>query len=518
MDDSHQLNVDTPWQKLSTIAILYFVMRSLRSVLGNIVYLIPVIAYSYSNMQAQPHIWLPAILLLCLLLLLSALWSFKVYRFRLSNKVLEIQSGIFNKKHLNLPFERIQNVKIEQPIYYRLTGYACLQLDTAGSAKQEAKLVALPLGVAEQLKRQILDTTSEHCQVQGSDSKDVNAEVAPTANIKKEQVINKRSLTDLILHGITNNRVWLVLGGLSPFYNDIANIVNQELVSYGLNMQEMFNLQTQSFMQIGIYALSIGLIILLTFLSLSVISAIISFYGYTLSKVENRYIRRSGLFTKHEVSMPLSRLQLIIQKQDWLDVVLKRVNLNLEQISGQLKQSEPSASSNKIIVPSITLQQSQELIKDIYPNNQLFETSYSPISSFYLVRYIGYYLFPLFCIAETIAMIEQKMFFALLALAFMLLASAIVYLRWRRWGYAFDDTYIYLRRGLLGVDYYCFAQYKIQQCQFRQSLMMKKRGLATNKYVLASGSLTLPMLPESIALKLINHCLLQVESSKRSWM
>jgi len=34
----------------------------------------------------------------------------------------------------------------------------------------------------------------------------------------------------------------------------------------------------------------------------SVTGAIFSFYGYTLSKVEGRYIRRSGLFTKHEVS------------------------------------------------------------------------------------------------------------------------------------------------------------------------------------------------------------------------
>ncbi|MDP5041088.1 MAG: PH domain-containing protein, partial [Paraglaciecola sp.] len=137
--------VANDWQKLSPIAIVSFVMKIIRGVFANIVYLIPALAYSYSNIIAYPYIWLPILLISFTALLLGAFWSFQVYRFRLSDNVLEIRSGLFRKKHVNLPFERIQNVKIEQPLYYRLTGYACLQLDTAGSAKQEAQLVALPL-------------------------------------------------------------------------------------------------------------------------------------------------------------------------------------------------------------------------------------------------------------------------------------------------------------------------------------------------------------------------------------
>jgi putative membrane protein len=517
-EHASQLKIDAPWQRLSPIAILYFAMQIMRNALGNIVYLIPIIAYSYSSMREHPLIWLPAIAVLFLFLLLGAFWSFQVYRFRLSNKVVEIRSGIFSKKHLNLPFERIQNVKIEQPIYYRATGFACLQLDTAGSVKQEAKLVALPLILAEQLKQQILDNTPAINEAQHADGATTDGDKIRPSSANNEHIINQRSLADLILHGITNNRIWILLGGLAPFYDDIAAKLNQGMMTYGINIKDMFSLQTHSLLQVGFYALSLTLIIVFVLMLFSVTGAIFSFYGYTLSKVEGRYIRRSGLFTKHEVSMPLSRLQLVIQKQDWLDVVLKRVNLKLEQMNAQLKQLDSSGANSKIIVPSITLQQSQALIKDMYPNNQLFSIAFAPISAFYLLRYIGYFLAPLFCIFATIMMIQQNWAATALGFALFLLASACVYLRWRRWGYAFDNNFIYLRRGLLGVDYYCFPAFKVQQCQFTQSVMMKRRQLASNKYVLASGSITLPMLPESIAFSMLDSCLYQVESSQRSWM
>ncbi|WP_340678143.1 PH domain-containing protein [Paraglaciecola sp.] len=517
-DLASQLKVDAPWQRLSPIAILYFVMQIARNALGNIVYLIPIFAYSYSSMREHPLIWLPTIAVLSILLLLGAFWSFQVYRFRLSNKVVEIRSGIFSKKHLNLPFERIQNVKIEQPIYYRVTGFACLQLDTAGSAKQEAKLVALPLMLAEQLKQQILDNTPEHNEAPNSASADGLAEIVQPSSVNNEQIINRRSLADLILHGITNNRIWLFLGGLAPFYDDITGKINQGMMTYGVNFKEMFSLQTHSVMQVGLYALSLTLTIMFILMLFSVIGAIVSFYGYTLSKVEGRYIRRSGLFTKHEVSMPLSRLQLVIQKQDWLDVILKRVNLRLEQINAQVKQPDSSAANSKIIVPSITSQQSQDLIKDMYPNNQLFNIAFLPISGFYLLRYIGYFLLPLFCIFASTTIIKHNWAAAALGLGLFLLSSACIYLRWRRWGVAFDEQYVYIRRGLIGTDYYCFPAYKVQQSQLKQSVMMKKRQLASVKLILASGSVTVPLLSEAMAYKLINSCLYKVESNRISWM
>jgi putative membrane protein len=514
------------WQVLSPIAILYFTASIFKHLFGNLIYLIPALAVSYKSIIEHPFIWLPLILVAFSLLTLFAFVSFKVYRYRLTTDNIEIRSGIFSKKYLNLPFSRVQNVKIEQPIYYRLTGHACLQLDTAGSAKNEAKLVAIKLDFAQQLKKRI------QSQVQNN-TEDTNQENTPTNSKEQlghsqdststiETMLNTRKLSDLVIHGITSNRVWILLGGLAPFYDNIFDTVGDWLTTLGIDLTELFSLQTHSLLEVVLYALSLTMLVMFVLVGFSVIGAIISFYGYTLSKLDDKYIRRSGLFTKHEVSMGLSRLQMIIQKQDWLDVLLQRINLQFEQSNSFGKNHNLSATSSKIIVPSIKPHECQALIDDAYPNNALealvYNNGFESISKRFILRNILFIFMPLWLITMIPAVMDGKFMISTFICALFLCLCGLVVLRWKRWGVARDQNFVYLRKGLIGIDYYCFPTYKLQQTQFKQNLLMKKRQLATVKFVLASGSLKVPMITEKLAYQLIDEGLYKVESVHKSWM
>jgi putative membrane protein len=200
-----ELQITDDWQVLSPVAILYFTASIFRHLFGNIIYLIPALAVSYKSVLEHPYIWLPGILMAFLLLMLFAFVSFKVYRYRLTEGNIEIRSGIFSKKHLNLPFSRVQNVKIEQPIYYRFTGHACLQLDTAGSAKSEAKLIALKLDFAQKLKTLIqnqvpYNTVDTHQSNILANSAELRVCAADKLQ-QQERVLNQRKLSDLVIHG-----------------------------------------------------------------------------------------------------------------------------------------------------------------------------------------------------------------------------------------------------------------------------------------------------------------------------
>jgi putative membrane protein len=524
------LQTPNDWQVLSPVAILYFTASIFKHLLGNLIFLIPALALSYKSLFEHPLIWLPAILAAFALLTLFAFVSFKVYRYRLTDNNIEIRSGIFSKKHLNLPFSRVQNVKIEQPIYYRFTGHACLQLDTAGSAKNEAKLVAIKLDFAQQLKTRIqsqVDTDAVDINQDNMSADAVEQSKISDKHVQHETVINRRKLSDLVIHGITSNRIWIFLGGLAPFYDNIFDSISQWLTSLGIDLNELFSLQTHSLLEVGLYALSLTMLIMLVLVSFSVIGAIVSFYGYTLSKLDDKYIRRSGLFTKHEVSMRLSRLQMIVQKQDWLDVLLKRINLKFEQSNTFGKNLSSSAASSKIIVPSIKPNECQTLIDDAYPNNNLnaliCNNRFESISRRFILRNIVFVLLPLWLIISISTLMsdklmnEQLMILALVNVLFIGLCGLVV-LRWKRWGIATDVNFVYLRKGLIGVDYYCFPAYKLQQTQFKQNIFMKRRQLATVKFILASGSLKVPMITEKLAYDLIDDGLYQVESSQKSWM
>ena len=424
------------WRHLAPIAIIYFAISALRGVFGNLVYLLPVIVIAYSNIAEHPEIWLPIITFFLGLLILFAILNFRVYRYRLGSNSIEIRSGIFKKKYLNLPFARIQNVKIEQPIYYRLSGFACLLLDTAGSSTQEAKVVALPLAFAEQLKVQILSQD----QVASEQNSATEYRSDSPSALRSEQVLNRRNLFDLIIHGITSNRIWIFLGASAPFYNNISENITLWLEKLGLDFTQLFSLENNSIWQVGLYAFSLAMLIMLVLVTFSIIGSIISFYGFTLSKIDDRYIRRSGLITKHEVSMRVSRLQMIIRKQDWLDMLLNRINLSFEQSNDNGKNAPDAAHNNKIIIPSINQDEFNDSIHDVYPDNELSTIKFAPISKQFIFRYITYFLIPIWLMLNVLVFQQENKLSPQVQLLAFYAACLLIVLRWKRWGFAIDPS------------------------------------------------------------------------------
>ena len=526
--DANTTNEDTiippiqQWQRLSPIAIVYFGASVVFNLISQIIYLIPAIVFGYNYIKDNPTLGVLIIVGATLILVSSSLLSFYFFQYRLGKNSIEIRSGVVSKKHMNLPFSRIQNVKIEQPIYYRMTGYACLILDTAGSNKQEAKVVALPLKFAEKLKKEIMakpDKNEEELTVNASTKS--HSQEALTVDNQQELVINTRTVKDLVIHGITSNRIWIFLGLLAPFYEKLSGYVQQFFQLIGIDLVKLFDPTTHSLWQLSLYAVSMTMMIMLVLVLFSIIGSLITFYGFTLSKIDDRYIRKSGLFTKHEVSMRHSRLQKIAHKRDWLDMLLGRVNLLFEQSNSQIKGAEGvnvSALSDKIMVPSVTPVEAQTLISDVYPEQSLTGVTFHSISKRFLIRYIVYTCLPLYLALSAFFIVQTHYLAILPTTGILILTALVIYLRWKRWGYAIDKHFIYIRKGLIGVDHFIFPIYKVQQTVFKQSKFMKNKQLCSIKLILASGAVNIPFIKEKHGSQCINHCLYEVETSGKSWM
>jgi len=250
----------------------------------------------------------------------------------------------------------------------------------------------------------------------------------------------------------------------------------------------------------------------------SIIGSIIAFHNFTLSRAGDRYIRRSGLFTRNEVTMRLSRLQMIIRQQDWLDIILGRINLKFEQSNANVSHNQPGQLSNKIIVPSVTKKECQKLIDNAYPDNNLSAITYQRVSIRLLMRNLLVFLLPTSLVVGWLVNAHQHNQALMLVFVGSGILGLLMLLRYLRWGFAQDGNFIYVRKGCIGVDYYCFPIYKVQQTAFKQSWFLKRKHLCSIQFVLASGSIDIPYLTEQNGAELIDNCLYQVESSKRNWM
>ncbi len=535
-----KLKVETgdEWQRLSLISILYFTIRNFTNSAQVLIYTIPALAISFNiwDNLLSPEVLIGAGILF-LSTSVSGVISFLMYQFRVHNQHVEIHHGVFQRRYTNLPLWRIQNVKIERPFYYRPFGYALVVLDTAGSGKEEAKIVAVPEVYAEALKKQVLYEKAHHdvgdkdelssedfCDGEFADGQNSSSRTqgsgarAQYNSSTSEEVLNRRSVKDIIIHGITNNRVWIILGAAAPFYDDVFGVVSEWLADKGLQLNQLVGEQTVAWWQFGLYAFVILMMLMALVALLSVGGALFTFYGYTLSRTGDRYIRRSGLLNKLEVSMRASRIQMITAKQDWLDKILKRVNLYFEQNSTAGQQMQELMSPNKLIVPSVTENEAFNLSQEVMPGCDLRGQPYQVISK----RFISFWLLAAWAVPSaiffTVGAVTSHVDIMLGALAVFLALAMLLTLRWWRWGTAYDTKYVYIRRGRIGVDYQCFEPYKVQQVIIKQSVFMKRNKLATIKFVLASGAVTVPFLPEEYVEKLADSVLFEVESTRRSWM
>ncbi|MDM7859840.1 PH domain-containing protein [Alteromonas sp. ASW11-36] len=496
------------WQRVHPVALIYFAVQFLKGLVSQLFVLVPIFIGLRSALDSNPAAIIGIMIGASVLMIAYAIAAFLAFQFRVNQDSVEIHKGVFKRLKLNLPFDKIQDVKLEQPIYYRWHNTRVVMLDTAGSAKQEAIIVALPEGTTNALRDQIQQQKNQQ-QTSTVPSSDSQLE-----DNEQGEVLNRRSIGDLIIHGITNNRVWIILGAFSPFIDDAIRYLDNYLADSDLIA--MYSIEQQGLVLYLTFVLSTVLLIFLFITLLSVVGAIITFYDYRLVKLEGRLRRLSGLLTKYQVSINISRIQHVEYNQDWLDGLFGRINLVYKQISHTSQRAVNDQSS--LMVPSVTAQQSVLLGQAAFSHNNPFEQSYQRISKRFIIKYSALLTLPFTVAIVTVVFLSDVSAMQYLWLFAPVVLQGLIVLRWFRWGVYHDQTHLYVRKGFFGVDRLVCPLCKLQQSDYAQSLFQRRVGLANIKLGLASSVMTVPMIKQTTALNIINRALYNTEFSQQNWM
>src|SRR5690606_5655387 len=132
------------------------------------------------------------------------------YRYRVVEDAVQVKRGALFKQHMNLPFSRIQNVNIEHPFYFRPLGRVTLKIDGAGSRGEEVNVAALEDREAHALRDFIMRKRA----LERSGRAPAAARSEATAGDGSEAAFFSRSVGDLVLHGLTNNRAALAVAAI----------------------------------------------------------------------------------------------------------------------------------------------------------------------------------------------------------------------------------------------------------------------------------------------------------------
>lgn len=521
VDGNSAVALSNQWQQLPTWAIAHFYFHAL---FGGATSLFPaaVIGVVSADIELNAFrvlLMLGGMFLLSLLLLLPLAWlKHRRFRYFITTDSVKVRQGVLFRKQLNLEFERIQNVNIRHPFYFRPLGLVTLKIDGAGSSGEEVYLAAITFDLAQQIRAEI-----KHCKAQPASAGETHFSdlakqgMTSTKDDQSEQAFYSRSNADLVIHGLTNNRAWLIVAGLLGFtstlpisYGDIIRWLS-DVINILFGNQ---NLAALTALFIVSLILSIGLLALL-----SVIISIVTYYGYTLFRSEQSLMVHCGLLSKHEINMQKSRVQTLYIAQDWLGLLLKRNNVVFEQISLNPYHQSAAVSGNKLIVPAVPCEERSRLLEEILPgvgDPENLQFLGADKRLFFRNTALCLMAYLIFIVAVTTIFTWSNYFLAVIPV--ISLHCLLIYMSWLRKGIAQVNHTTIIRKGLFGIEYILFPDFKIQAAAHRQTLLMKRRQLSTVTFMIASRTVEMPFVSTAYVGEVLDRVVYRAEVAQQSTM
>ncbi len=257
----------------------------------------------------------PAILAFLLISLVAAWFHWLRFRFRVDDDEVVIESGVLSRQHRTIPFDRIQDVSIEQGLVSRALGIAKVGFETgAGGKENDASLDAIGLDAAQALRTTIRAHRSGEAAVRTSTD---TPEAAPAA---ADRLLFAMTPRQLFIAGLFNFSLaaLAVVGAGMQFFDDLLpfdfNVFNPR---DWIEIAEDYGLDQWLLAHRWIAGVGAALSLLLIGFASGIATMVFANWDFRLTR-EPRALRRTrGLTTRTDVAVPVKRVQAAILVTGW---------------------------------------------------------------------------------------------------------------------------------------------------------------------------------------------------------
>lgn len=496
---------DTDWQRLSPLAVIYWIVRIARNTVGEgWAGLAAVGAWAATVVDEHPGAVVAGALVIVTALLLAAVLSYLRFGYCVADGRLRVQRGVLRREQLVLDFAGVQSVDLQLPWYFRPFGLIVLRVDSAGSAQGEVHLPGVSLPNAERLRERIYSERTERPAPSGADTA-----------VGQAPALLSLGPRDLVLYGLTNDTMLWAAVVLAPLAR-AADAGVGENWSDAL-MDSATALTGDRFIAgLGLFAAALlAVIVVLT--ALSVAGAFVRFQGFTLWRSGGRFRQRGGLASKEDRTLDRAKIQSVVCKQTWLARAIGRYELILRQ-AGQLPaEAQPQAAAQRFTIPGVDAHRTASLLPRFLPGLKARRMHFSRVHR----GYIGHTLRWRVVAPTVVGALALSIGVGWAALAVLLIvpvAIPIVHRYWRCLGYAVDGAFAATREGFLGQRWRFFPLFKVHRIDFRQSPWHRRQDLVDVHLWLADGPAHIPCVPRPDAETLRDLVCYHVEATGKAWI
>ena len=238
-------------------------------------------------------------------------------------------------------------------------------------------------------------------------------------------------------------------------------------------------------------------------------------FNLTVFKKNNAFEIYQGLLTKKSIILKKDKIQNITISHNPIKKKLGIYFVTFKQaISGKVNKKKDKLIR---IVGCKTAQ--VEMIKELLFNYKNLEKTEKKLSDSYLKRRMYFRNFFIFLIINVFFYFgfeNFKIFFinVLLIPIFIFLIE----LTFKKRFYKTNEDLLLVGNGSIETHHTYLPFFKVQNIKLKQTFFQERKNVADLVFQTASGKVKIPCLELSEALKIYNHTLFKVESSKNPWM
>ena len=411
------------------------------------------------------------------------------FRFHLDDDDIRIEQGLLNRTVRSIPYDRIQDVSIEQKLLAQLFNVGEVKFETGGGEGEDAKLSFVSMKRAEALRATIRARKADHVNVAES------AEAGFVRDAPPLFAMDNNRLVTLGLYSFSLV-IFAVLGGLAQQFDFLLPFDFWDFKHWiGIAEERGVSINGISTSARIIGAVFALLALIAVGFATGVIRTVLKEYGFRLDRTERGFRRRRGLLTKTDVIMPVNRVQAanivtgpIRKRRGWH--ALKFVSL----------AQDSKEESDYMAAPLAKLDEIWSIIAEagILPPNAdtEFQRSYF---RWWLPGFIIVIPLILAAMVAVVVFAEASFSRALLLLLIPLGLLLFGALEWRKFSYAEDSLRLYVRRGWWRQRLTILPQIRVQSAEITQGPLARLTGLVTLHFGIAGGKLELIAIPRGTA-------------------
>lgn len=310
------------WQRVNKLSMLVQVVRLGFQAIIPAVFVLYTSASEAKNLALAVPIVMGVATLVIGVVGLSTWLSWYRLRYRIGDSDVKVEKGIISRQARSVPYDRIQDVSLEQKLVPRLLGLVQVKFETGAGGKDELALAYVSEAEGERL-RETVRALVEGEQLPESVPQEAD-DTPPAASALPARTLFAMGPKRLFTYGLFSFSlvVFAVLLGaaqqfefLLPFdlWDYIGSFFNNEAV----NDAGTYLSSLDMFARIAAILYAVGALVVLG-IGTGVVRTFVRDWEFLLERTAKGFRRRRGLLTKTDVVMPVHRVQALVVKTGWL--------------------------------------------------------------------------------------------------------------------------------------------------------------------------------------------------------